>query len=761
MPLKEKKEKQGQNIKSVTKETPVKKSNVVEKESLVYNKKPASLQDTAQTDLVQKQPRKINVREENPQERTKDVDKELKKKKKINLEEALKEVNKMVENLSKAEDKKPRTVSEDKKGEERAVKEETDRIPVESQKDKQEEIEDDKEEEVEKEATNDEQEEVEREFKNQNINTENESTNQNPDSEKKLRTMGEILAENETLRKENMELKEEMKKEDLEEEDEEEEDDDDDDDDDDEEDEDDKIAPRKNNPETSSKMAFKDEESYPSYNVDLDVLVETYDAAGKDEWDQYFDELEHKKSREPEPEHKAPRKGVKKVKKEDTEKEPDSYLFHEEDYPLYNVDLDVLVDSFEVDVGDEWTKYFDRLEAEEDRKLDEKMKKKDRKSGSETGSRKGGGSFFAAGMPMKDDSKARVKEFIESERQRRDKGKHKFDKESIREYVKEKLKDKEKNDEKSERKIKRNTDSDDDNRNANHNDETRKDTKKKDDSIKEIDKKELEDKEILEKVNSNTESKQQPNQESSSVLQETLQKLVNDIEKLLSLSGNSNKAVQNGVDPEHKEDTKELEKKENPEEKSKATDSVKFKKKDTPKEEPKADNSEELDKEDTPKEESKATDSEDIAEENNNPEEKSGSIFNGEPLNLLPKNVDLTDPESIVKTIQHTTDMANKIMQDFADALTAQLLDGKTEATPGEGDEDDDEPWEAMEERAEKLQKLCKKGRLSSADCNQVCLLTNCSREKLAIEITSVTTIFYNDFGRSIEITSKQRRNPY
>ena len=186
-----------------------------------------------------------------------------------------------------------------------------------------------------------------------------------------------------------------------------------------------------------------------------------------------------------------------------------------------------------------------------------------------------------------------------------------------------------------------------------------------------------------EKGQENTILKNQKNQEDSSVLQATVLKLVKDIEDLLSFNGQRNSIIQNGATNEA-----------------------------VTKEEPNIDESKEK--------KSKNVDNQD---------ERFSSILNVESLNLKslklksPKDIDLTDPESVVNTIKHTTNAVNKIMQDFADSLTARLLDGKTGRDGDDGDDDDDdEPWEVREEWEEKLRKLCKKGRLSSADCNQVCL---------------------------------------
>ena len=608
--------------KTSAKEKTVLKKTTVVKETPVANGKPA--------ENVSEEKQQVSEKS-NPQDE-KVVSEESGKKisTKAELEETLNEINKLVDQLSNGHNKENTNPAEE-------TVDDKDDVSTPEEAEGEEENSEEKTEDSEEEGEEDE-----------------ETSAEEVDSEENLQTAAEVLVENESLRKENMELREELK--DVEDD----EEDDDDDDDDDEYD-----NPPKKSKFKTDKIMFKDEENYPTYNVDLDVLADSFDGGSQDEWDQYFDELEQKKSQEERTDHKIPKERgkQKKMKKKEKAKESDNIMFKDEDYPLYDVDLDVLVDAFETERGntaDEWTRYFDRLEAEEDRKLDEKMKRKRQKTGTGTG----GSSFFASGMPMKDD-KIRVKQFLEREKQRRNHMKHKFDKESIKTYLKGKSSDKEKE-------IPKETidkENDDDDSSHVSNEGPIKEGERVDDNKEQI---VYVEEETLEKDQENIIPKKQQNDEDSSIFQATVLKLVKDIEELLSSNEHTSDIVKNGV--------------------PNGAGS---------KEEPKIGESEE--------ERSKNVD---------NYDEKSSSVLNAEALNLLPKNIDLTDPQSVVNTIKHTTDVVNKIMQDFADTLTARLLNGKTGRD--DGDDDDDEPWEAREDWEEKLKKLCKKGRLSSADCNQV-----------------------------------------
>ena len=616
--------------KASSKEKPaLKKTTVVEKKPVVKENPVPSVPKEQQQQERQQQDEKDE----------KAIPKEPEKKisTKAELEETLNEINKLVDQLTNGHNE------DNAKPEEQPVDEIDDQLTLEGGEENITETKEKAEEESEEEG---------------------ETIEEEIDTEENLRTSEEVLMENEALRKENMALKEELK----EEEDEEEEDDDDDD-----EDDDDDIPSQKRSYETG-KIMYKDQENYPTYNVDLDVLVDSFDGGSQDEWDQYFDEPEHKKSTEEKPGDKILKESEKKkkMKKKEKAKESDHYMFKEEDYPLYNVDLDVLVDSFEADGGDEWTRYFDRLEAEEDRKLDEKMKRKAQRTGSGTGRGSGGGgsSFFAAGMPMKDE-KIRVKQFLEREKQRRGHMKQKIDKESVKTYLRGKSNDKDKDNPKETI----DTENDDnDNGGKGHNENSEEPMKKEERANDNKEQIVMED-ETPPKNREITILKNPKNQEDSNILQATLLKLVKDIEELLSFNGHTNGIVHTGAP--HEAETKE---------------------------EPNIDESKEK-----------------KSQNFDNHHEKFSSILNVESLNLLPKDMDLTDPESVVNTIKHTTNAVNKIMQDFADSLTARLLDGKTGRDGDDGDDDDDdEPWEVREEWEEKLRKLCKKGRLSSADCNQV-----------------------------------------
>ena len=460
--------------------------------------------------------------------------------------------------------------------------------------------------------------------KKENVPEEVQIISEDTEAEKISKTAKELFMENEALKKENGELRQELKEE-------EEEDDDDDDDDDDE------AKPEK--PEKPVVADMYKDENYPTYDVDLDVLTESFEEGSKDEWDEYFDEMENKKS--PQPKMKAT-----KEHKEKKKHVPESPAYKEGDYPHYKDDLDVLMDSFEGDaLQDEWIKYFDDLEEEENKRLDGKVKKKKgRRSG-------GGSSFFAEAVPIKD-NKTRKRHFLDREKQRREQMKHKIDNDSIKSYIKEKATGKKQ----------------DSHKETSENDNMR-DNGKVEDAIKEgteID---------SDPLTSNEDSKV----EGTSILQETLLKLIKDVEKLLYQNGHTNGEASDVS----------------------STDTQ-------PKEEPKT-------------KETKTDKSKKLKGEMG--KEKSAEL-KGETLDIFPQNIDLTDPDSIVNTIKHTTTVANKIMQEFADSLTEQLLNVKA-ARAGRADDDDDdeeayEPWEVVEERNEKFKKLCKKGRLSSADCNQV-----------------------------------------
>ena len=440
------------------------------------------------------------------------------------------------------------------------------------------------------------------------------------ETEEILKSAEEIILENEALRKENGDLRQELK---------EQEDDDDDDDDDDNDDDEVKA------PEHQSENMYKTE-NYPTYDGDLDVLTDSFEEGSKDEWDQYFDDLEHKKPPGPKVEPKTP-------KKENNKHEPESPVYKDEDYPHYNVDLDVLMDSFE-EAGpqDEYTRYFDALEEEENRRLNEKVKKKKgRRSG-------GGSSFFAEAMPMKD-NRTRIRQFLEREKQRRELMKQKIDRESIKNLIKEKSNEKkEKEDSPKET-----------NENSNV---------KKNDQVEEISKEETKGENNQQTVDDQNKA------DYSSVLQETLLKLVKDVEKLLYQNGYSNGEANIDASP----DTKSRE--------SKGKDTKRYKSKKLEGEMGKG----------------------------------KPTKLKGDTVDMFSQNIDFTDPESIVNTIKHTTRVANKMMQELADSLTEQLMNVKAARGAEDDDEEGDEPWEVIEERDEKLRQLCKKGRLSSADCNQV-----------------------------------------